>query len=56
MRDINTKDIIVNIPIIKINLFRTNNFIINPNKGGSLPKDINININNIFERLSSLSI
>lgn len=42
--------------MIKIILFNTNNFIKNPNKGGRLPRDKNININIIIEKLSNPSI
>ena len=51
-----TKKIIISTPEIKINLFNTNNFLRKPNRGGSLPNDININKNIIFEKLSNLSI
>lgn len=44
------------VPTIIIKLFNTNNFIKNPNKGGKLPNDMNINMNINLEKLSSPSI
>ena len=41
---------------VRIIVLRTSNLARNPNSGGKLPKDINININITLEKLSNLSI
>jgi hypothetical protein len=53
---VKTNKIIAGNLTVRMTVLRISNFPKNPNNGGKLPKDINININIAFEKLSNLSI